>query len=114
MTRISGDLFRGIQLRIKRFNLPRWKRVKIDIDHIASGHIYGGSRVSPRKDLFPEYMTKGDVEKAVRDAYRHGERVRTQDDRILVRGQDSVSRLTIEMWVNVKTRTLETAYPIWE
>lgn len=28
-------------------NLPEWKKVSIDMDHISSGHMVGGSRVSP-------------------------------------------------------------------
>jgi len=66
----------------------------------------GGSRVSSRKSTFPENMTQSQVEKLVREAYRYGERVRTQGDRVLVRGNN------IEMWVNTTTKSIETAYPL--
>lgn len=70
----------------------------------------GGSRVSPLKDLFPDSMTSAQVESSVRQAYRSSSRLATQGDRVLVRG--SANDLTIEMWVNRQTRTIETAYPV--
>jgi RHS repeat-associated protein len=94
----------------KRVNLPAWKKIDIDIDHIASGHMKGGSRVSPRKDLFPDTMSKSQVEKSVRQAYKHGKKVETQGDRVRVIGQDGGRK--IEMWVNTKTKQIETGYPI--
>ncbi|HEX8361045.1 MAG TPA: RHS repeat-associated core domain-containing protein [Longimicrobium sp.] len=95
--------------RPKAINLPAWRRVDIDMDHITSGHVRGGSRVSENKDLFPDGMTSRQIEAAVRDAYRYGERVRTQGERVLVRGESRGLRL--EMWVNTETRKIETAYP---
>jgi hypothetical protein len=95
---------------LKPVNLPAWRRISIDMEHIASGHMVGGSRLSPLKSLFPESMSVDQVEKAVRQAYRYGERVATQGNRVLVRGEHGGTR--IEMWVNTDTRTIETAYPI--
>ncbi|MDZ7900627.1 MAG: EndoU domain-containing protein [Arcicella sp.] len=93
--------------------LPAWKKVTIDIEHIASGHMAGGSRVSSIKSMFPEYMTKLQVEKAVRSAYKNViEKLQTQDDRVLLRGI-SESGQKIEMWVNKATKTIETAYPVY-
>ena len=57
-------------LKIKAVNLPAWRKVTIDIEHIASGHMLGGSRVSPAKTLFPPWMDERNVEAAVRQAYR--------------------------------------------
>ena len=95
---------------LKPVNLPAWKKVSIDMEHISSGHMVGGSRVSPSKDLFPDSMTAAHVESTVRQAYRYSSRIATQGDRVLVRG--SANGLTIEMWVNRQTRTIETAYPV--
>jgi hypothetical protein len=100
---------RGPKFTPKPVNLPSWKKVKIDIDHIASGHMVGGSRVSRSKDLFPENMGADQVQRAVRQAYRYGNRVTTNGDRVLVRGQ--ADGLGIEMWVNTRTKQIETAYP---
>jgi hypothetical protein len=85
------------------------KKLTIDIDHIASGHMKGGSRVSPIKDLFPETWTKSQVEKAIKEAYKSAKRIHTQGDRILVQG--TYQGKTIEMWINKVTKTIETAYP---
>lgn len=65
------------------------------------------TRASPRTG---EHQSTGqEVEKAVRDAYRYGERLKSQGERVLVRGR--AGGLTIEMWVNRVTKTVETAYP---
>jgi RHS repeat-associated protein len=96
----------------KAVNLPSWKKIAIDMQHIASGHMRGGSRVSPLKDLFPDHMNARQVERAVREAYRLGEKVGSQGERVLMRGQSA--GLTIEMWVNRATKTIETAYPVFK
>ena len=96
--------------RVKPINLPGWRSISISTSHIASGHMVGGSR-SALKTLFPPGMSEKQVEQAVRQAYRVGERVKTQGERVVVRGQSD--GLTIEMWVNATTRTIETAYPVF-
>jgi hypothetical protein len=70
----------------------------------------GGTRVSDLKSLFPSGWNASQIEQAVRQAYRYGERISTQGDRVLVRGENN--GLQIEMWVNTETRTIETAYPV--
>jgi RHS repeat-associated protein len=95
--------------RVKPVNLPAWRTIAIDIEHILSGHTAGGARVSVIKSLFPASMTEGQIEAAVREAYRFGEKVATQGERVVVRGQSG--GLTIEMYVNTTTRSIETAYP---
>ena len=114
---VAGGAVRGVATSavakvraIKPVNLPSWKRIEIDMEHIASGHMTGGSRVSAKKDMFSESMSARQVERAVRQAYRYGERVAVQGERVLVRGEYGGMR--IEMWVNTQTRTIETAYPI--
>jgi len=104
------DFIYWMARKVKSPNLPAWKKVSIDIEHIASGHIQGGNRASPRKHLFPINMTKFQVEKVIKNAYRYSKRIKSQDDRVLVRGRSN--GLTIEMWVNITTKTIETAYPI--
>jgi len=99
--------------RTKPVNLPAWRRVTIDMEEVTSGHMQGGSRLMPgsRKDLFPNHMNAQQVERAIRDAYRHAERVRTQGERVLIRGTSPKTGLRIEMWVNTQTNTIDTAYP---
>ncbi|MNC77042.1 hypothetical protein D3C75_1288950 [compost metagenome] len=57
-------------------------------------------------------MNNSQIEKTVRDAYKNSSKLQTQGDRVLVRGQSN--GLTIEMWVNTKTKTIETAYPVFK
>jgi RHS repeat-associated protein len=97
----------------KCVNLPSWRKLTIDMDHIASGHMPGGARVSPNKGVF-EGMTERQVQRAVRDAYNSGKRVETQHGidgakRVRVRGAGGGRE--IEMWVNLTARRVETAYP---
>jgi EndoU nuclease-like protein len=96
--------------RAKPVNLPATSKVTIDMDHVASGHMSGGARVSAGKTLFPGGMSKEQVENAIRQAYRSCKRIETQGSRVLVRGQGS--GLKIEMWINTQTNVIETAYPI--
>lgn len=97
--------------RPKPVNLPAWKDVAINMDHIASGHMPGGLRVGPRKDLFPDHMTRAQVESAVRQAYRYGDRLATQGPRVLIEGPGPGFR--IRMWVNLEAKVIETAFPVF-
>lgn len=73
---------------MKPINLPSWKKVTLDIDHIFSGHIVGGNRAvqSGRKDLFPTWMTKEQVEKAVETAYNNAKKVGSQGNVVELEG----------------------------
>jgi len=95
----------------KSINLPSYKKVEIDMQHITSGHTKSGGRAvqSSKKSTFPNYMTEKQIENAVRNAYKHGNKLRTQGDRVLVEGVSD--GIKIEMWVNTKTKIIETAYP---
>ncbi len=93
----------------KPCNLPSIKSISVAIDHIASGHMVGGSRVSPLKTLFPTGWSIRDVQRAVIAAYANAKRIKTQGDRVQVQGKGG--GLLIEMWVNIKTKIIETAYP---
>ncbi len=94
----------------KRVNLPAWRKVSIDMEHIAPRHMAGGTETAGRT-VFPEYMDRVAVERAIRQAYRFGHSVETQGQRVRVIG--TYDKLTIEMWVNKATTSVETAYPIF-
>jgi len=101
-----------ISLRPKPINLPAWRDVGIDIDHVLAGHTEGGLRSSPSKDLFPSTWNSGEIESAIRNAYRYSGRIRSQGDKVLVVGPGPVgTNMRIIMWVNKRTRTIESAYP---
>jgi hypothetical protein len=78
--------------------------------HTAGGKTYGQSGI---KTKFPDYMSQGEIESTVRQAYR-GSSVAgpSQGDRVFPRG--SANGLNPEMWVNKSTNTIETAYPVWK
>lgn len=94
----------------KAVNLPGWKKVEIDMPHIMDRHVPDAPLAAGRT-LFPEHMSETAIERAVRQGYRYGETVGGQGERVLVRG--TVEGLTIEMWVNKATKTIETAYPVF-
>lgn len=100
------------KMKPKSVNLPSWKKVSLDMEHILSGHTAGGSRASNIKDLFPSNMNNTQIKNAILNAYRYSEKIFTQGDRVLVRGTSG--KLQIEMWVNTATKTIETAYPIFK
>lgn len=95
---------------IKAVNLPAWKSVGIDMAHVAERHAAGGALTAGRT-VFPAHMSQRAIERTIRSAYRHGKRMETQGDRVRVRGQ--AEGLTVEMWVDTITKTIETAYPVF-
>ena len=100
----------------KPVNLPSWKSIEIDMDHVESGHMGGGRAIQSEaagagKSQFPSSMSKEQVERAIREAYRNGSNAGRQGDVVKVIGQGG--GMQIEMWVNTATKTIESAYPKW-
>ncbi|MFK4148207.1 EndoU domain-containing protein [Streptomyces sp. NPDC004065] len=98
----------------KPVNLPGWRKVGIDMDHVLDRHTVAGKtyKQSGIKTKFPDYMSPWEIESTIRQAYRSSSVAgRSQGDRVFLRG--SASGLHIEMWVNKETRMIETAYPVW-
>ena len=96
----------------KPVNLPSYKKIKIDMKHILSRHTKSGNVAvqSGKKSLFPSYMSKKEIERTIKNAYKNGKRIKTQGHKVKVHGKSG--KLKIEMWVNTKTKTIESAYPI--
>jgi hypothetical protein len=95
--------------------IKSFKKLKVDWDHIFSGHMAGGSRTSPIKSLFPKGWTKLDVEKAIKEGYKNAKRVYTQTDingivRVKLIGE--FNGVKIEYWLNITENILESAYPV--
>lgn len=99
--------------RKKPVHFPSAKKVKIEMEHIASGHMQGGSRAnqSKIKTTFPVHMKEKDVERAIKQAYKRGKLIHRQENKVKIRGVSDDGQ-KIEIWVNVKTGTIDTAYPI--
>jgi RHS repeat-associated protein len=114
---LVSELRKGVKVykaanKSLKATLPAWKSIGIDMEHIASGHMVEGSRVSKLKTIFPEGMNPNQVERTVRSAYQNvTDKLLTQGDRTLLRGVSS-SGLQVEMWLNKSTKTIETAYPV--
>jgi RHS repeat-associated protein len=62
----NAECAAGLMAASKPVNLPAYKDVTVDVGHVRSGHTEGGSRVSPRKDLFPKGMSDKALESAIR------------------------------------------------
>jgi hypothetical protein len=60
-------------------------------------------------DLFPSEMSSSGIESAIRQAYRHGDVVGSQGDRLRIVGSGGGTQL--EMWLNDGSRLIESAYP---
>jgi hypothetical protein len=78
---------------------------------VMTGHTAAGHRAiqSGIKDVFPQGLSKNQIEAAIRQAYRYGKRSQSQGERVFVTGP--YGKHTIEMWVNTKTKMIETAWP---
>ena len=94
----------------QRQNMPAWRKIAIDMKHIRDRHMPGGKDLAPgnKKDIFLG-MNEGQVERAVRNAYRQGTVMYSQGDRVFVRGP--FGNGNIEMWVNRATKEIESAWP---
>ncbi|MFE2159919.1 RHS repeat-associated core domain-containing protein [Streptomyces lydicus] len=98
----------------KRVNLPGWKKVGVDMEHVVDRHTAEGRtyKQSGIKTKFPDFMSSRRVESTIRQAYRNAEVAGpSQGPRIFLRG--AAGGLTVEMWLNRETRMIETAYPVW-
>jgi hypothetical protein len=97
-----------------RVNLPAWKKLTLNLDHVTARHVPGGREVGPTKSLF-ENMTERQIRSAIEEAYRSGRKVGTQVARnghVRVKIHGSGGGYEIEMYVNVTNKQIETAYPV--
>jgi hypothetical protein len=94
----------------KAINLPSWSKVTVDKLHILERHMHG-AKYSAGRTVFPSTMNEKGIMRAIREAYGSSTKVGVQGaDRVLLQGQGR--GLTIEMWFNKATKTIETAYPV--
>ena len=96
----------------KPVNLPSPKKLTLDLEHISSGHMPGGNRNPDGNKTVFWGMTIDQVIKAIYEAYQYSSKLQTQGDRIKVIGYSETYNILIEMWINVVTYIIETAYPI--
>ncbi len=91
--------------------MPSYKKLKLKKEHILSGHSSGGNRGGPQKDRFPNWMNWAMISRAIQEAYNTAEKIKTQGERIFLRGYSKTYKTIVEMWVNIKDKTIETAWP---
>lgn len=93
----------------KAINLPSWKKLTVDWAHIAERHVAGGVLAKGTRSVFGQ-LRLAQVRSVVRGAYGTAQKVATQGDRVLLEG--TFRGWKVEMWVNLRTKILETAYPV--
>jgi RHS repeat-associated protein len=94
---------------LKAVNLPAWRTVSINMAHVLERHTVEGA-LSAGRTTFPETMNARQIERAIRQAYRYGAKIGSQGEAVLMRG--SYGGLTIDMWLNRATRTIQTGFPV--
>lgn len=93
----------------KSINIPSHKSIKVDMNHVKSRHTVGGVQTTGKKDLFPSTWSDKKIKDAIMTAYKNSKKIQTQGDSVKLQGYSG--NMKIEMWVNVKTKTIKTAYP---
>ena len=92
-------------------NLPSYKKLTLDKNHILSGHSAGGGRGGPNKDRFPDWMKWPMIQKAIEEAYNTSKKLQAQGDRVFLQGYSKTYERIVQMWVNLKNKVIETAWP---
>jgi hypothetical protein len=69
-----------------------------------------GGALTAGRDVFVGLNQEG-VSAAIRQAYGTATKISVQGDRMLLEGT-SKTGLTVRMWLNKATNTIETAYPL--
>jgi hypothetical protein len=82
-------------------NRPPWRKLTVHWDHIAERHIQGGAFTNART-VFGQ-VDLAHVKQIVKGAYQNAKKIATQG---------ASHGWTVEMWLNVETKVLETAYPV--
>lgn len=96
----------------KPVNLPSWNKLTVDMEHILSGHTPNGSRNPDGKKSIFYGMTAEQILRAIKEAYNNCSKLQTQGDRVLLEGFSESYNLLVQIWVNLTTRVIETAYPV--
>ena len=95
----------------KPVNLPARSKLRINMEHIVSGHMSGGSRNKNGNKTVFYGLTIDQLRQAIYDAYSNCTKLKTQGDNVLVRGYSKLYGIVIDMWVNLKDYVIETAFP---
>ena len=101
----------------KPINLPSWKKVTVDKQHIMNNHFFGGSG-GPNKSKFPPGTTEATMLKIAEQAYKNAEKIGELQhswyngvEMVKQQFQALVNGVRYEFWFNYTTKTMETLYP---
>lgn len=95
----------------KPINLPSWKKLDLDKDHIFSGHMPDGPRNPNGNKTVFWGLTTSQVVKLIQEAYNHSSKIATVGDRIQLIGYSDTFSMAIEIWLNIAEKVIESAYP---
>lgn len=93
----------------KSINLPGWRKVSVDMAHVAERHMEGGAKIAG-KSVFVGLNERG-VMAAIKQAYGSASTIHVQGERVLLSGVTKTG-MAVEMWLNKTTKMIETAYPV--
>ena len=102
---------KGKNQKKKPVNLPSWKKIRLDTDHIFSGHMPDGPRNPNGNKTIFWGLTASQVVKLIHEAYNHSSVLATVGERIKLIGYSSTFNMVIEIWLNVAEKVIESAYP---
>lgn len=103
---------------VLEYRLPSWKKVKVDMDHIISGHTAGGGRGDKNKDKWPVGMTSIQISRAIREAYNTAQKAGP----LQYSWQDGVGHArqffegiwnnrVVQFWFDYTTNQIDSAWP---
>jgi Bacterial EndoU nuclease len=113
---MAGDAIKGGRMVSNLANLPSWKKVSIDMDHVLDRHTLTGAtfqqsaKAGGNKSLFPGDWSAKKIEKEIREAYRGASPVKTENGIVQLRGTLSNGQ-SVTIYVEKKSKKITTAFP---
>jgi RHS repeat-associated protein len=111
-----GDAVKGGRMVSNLSNLPSWKKVSIDMDHVLDRHTAAGAtfqqsaKAGGNKSLFPGDWSAKKIEKEIREAYRGASPVGTKNGIVELKGTLSNGQ-SVTIYVEKKSKKITTAFP---
>jgi hypothetical protein len=106
---MAGDAIKGGRMVSNLTNLPSWKKVSIDMDHVLDRHTLDGAnfqqsaKAGGNKLLFPGDWSAKKIEKEIREAYRGASPVKTENGIVQLRGTLSNGQ-SVTIYVEKKSK----------
>jgi hypothetical protein len=113
---MAGDAIKGGRMVSNLTNLPSWKKVSIDMDHVLDRHTLDGAtfqqsaKAGGNKSLFPGDWSAKKIEKEIREAYLGASPVKTENGIVQLRGTLSNGQ-SVTIYVEKKSKKITSAFP---